>query len=149
ALETGLDPDLKSWLAFAVQKMGELRTIGRALAEGRGAVQDELDASAAAMAARRVSPKIHDATVAARLSRVTPEMARRTFPFAERRRRQHAQLGLPPFPTTTIGSFPQTEAVRKARAAHQKGTMRDGDYDAFLHEQTKQALTWQEDIGLD
>src|SRR4029453_6206075 len=97
-----------TWLAFAVQKMGELHTIGHALIAGRHAVQDHLQASAASASARRSSRKIHDPAVAARLAQVTPVMARRMSPFAARRDRQHAKLGLPAFPTTTLGSFPQT-----------------------------------------
>jgi 5-methyltetrahydropteroyltriglutamate--homocysteine methyltransferase len=148
-LETGLDPDLKSWLAFAVQKMGELSVLGRALVEGREAVRDALATSAAAVAARNASPKIHNKAVAARSAAVTPDMVRRERPFVERRRVQHAQLALPAFPTTTIGSFPQTEEVRKARAAHTKGRMSDAKYEAFLRQETKAAVRWQEEIGLD
>ncbi|HKU97834.1 MAG TPA: 5-methyltetrahydropteroyltriglutamate--homocysteine S-methyltransferase [Vineibacter sp.] len=148
-LETGLDPDVRGWLAFAVQKMGELHAIGTALSDGRAAVADILDASAVAVATRRTSPKINDAAVAARLAAVTPDMARRTSAFAERQRRQRAELGLPALPTTTIGSFPQTDAVRKARAQHLKGALGDAEYDAFLHQETEAAVRWQEDIGLD
>ncbi|TXL81947.1 5-methyltetrahydropteroyltriglutamate--homocysteine S-methyltransferase [Vineibacter terrae] len=148
-LETTLDPELKSWLAFAVQKMDELRIIGRALSEGRGAVREVLEASGRAAAARRASPRIHNRTAAARLAQATPDMAHRHSPYPERRRRQQAQLGLPHFPTTTIGSFPQTDTVRKARAAHQKGTMSDAAYDTFLHQETEAAVRWQEEIGID
>jgi 5-methyltetrahydropteroyltriglutamate--homocysteine methyltransferase len=149
ALEPKLDDDLKSWLSFSVQKMGELAALGRALAQGREAVRDALDASAKAAAARRDSPKVHDAAVAARAAAVTPEMTRRKSAFAARARLQHDRFGLPAFPTTTIGSFPQTAEVRKARAAHAKRAISDADYEAFLREETARAIRWQEEIGLD
>src|SRR3546814_16838828 len=76
-------------------------------------------------------------------------MARRTSPFAERRRLQRQALDLPAFPTTTIGSFPQTDEVRKARASHAKGTLSNADYEAFLRRETEAAIRWQEEIGID
>ncbi|MGI6247710.1 MAG: 5-methyltetrahydropteroyltriglutamate--homocysteine S-methyltransferase [Pseudochelatococcus sp.] len=147
--ETGLDAELKSWLAFAAQKLDELSILGRALSRGREAVKEELAASDAAVAARAASPRIHSAAVAARLAAVRPEDARRAHPFSQRREAQHAALGLPLFPTTTIGSFPQTAEVRKARAAHARGELDDAGYDAFLRDETAKAIRWQDEIGLD
>jgi 5-methyltetrahydropteroyltriglutamate--homocysteine methyltransferase len=147
--ETELDPELKSWLAFAVQKIGELTTLSHALTDGRNAVKDSLAASAAAVTARRASAKIHDPAVKARMAAVTPDMTRRRSAFEERRRVQRAQLSLPDFPTTTIGSFPQTEDVRKTRAAYLRGTISETDYAAFLRQETEAAVRWQEKIGLD
>jgi 5-methyltetrahydropteroyltriglutamate--homocysteine methyltransferase len=149
AQEAALDEEVRSWLAFAVQKLEELAILARALNEGRGSVAEALAVSSAAAQSRRTSPKIHDPAVAARLAAVDAAMARRGAPFAARRKLQAETLGLPAFPTTTIGSFPQTEEVRKARAAHGKGTMTDADYDAFLREETARAVRWQEEIGLD
>jgi 5-methyltetrahydropteroyltriglutamate--homocysteine methyltransferase len=146
--EAKLDPELKTWLAFAVQKIEELSVLGRALEGGRTAVAAELQASSEAAIARTRSPKIHDPAVQARLKAVTPAMAARA-PFAERRKVQRAAYNLPPFPTTTIGSFPQTEEVRKARAAHTKGNLSDADYTAFLREATAEAVRWQEEIDID
>ncbi|TSD83784.1 5-methyltetrahydropteroyltriglutamate--homocysteine S-methyltransferase [Mycobacterium sp. KBS0706] len=148
-LEDGLDPDLRSWLAFAVQKMGELSALGRALAQGRGPVADALEASAKAATARKTSPKVHDAAVAARMAAVTADMARRGSVFAVRAETQRRRFGLPLFPTTTIGSFPQTAEVRKARSAHAKGVLTDGQYETFLQEETARTIRWQEEIGLD
>ncbi|SEP41968.1 methionine synthase (B12-independent) [Methylobacterium sp. ap11] len=148
-LETGLDPDLKSWLAFAAQKMDELTILGRALGEGRDAVRDELAAAAGVIAARRASPKVNDAAVQRRADAVTGDMARRRSAFVQRRDLQREHFGLPAFPTTTIGSFPQTAEVRKARSAHGKGQMSDAEYDGFLREATAQTVRWQEEIGLD
>jgi 5-methyltetrahydropteroyltriglutamate--homocysteine methyltransferase len=145
--ETDLDSDLRTWLAFSVQKMAELATLGKALAGGRDSISDILTASASAAAARRTSPKVHDAAVAKRMATVTTAMGRRTGDFAERAKAQRERFKLPVFPTTS--SFPQTPEVRKARAAHTKGTLGDAEYRTFLYEETARAVRWQEEIGLD
>ncbi|MCX5569015.1 5-methyltetrahydropteroyltriglutamate--homocysteine S-methyltransferase [Kaistia nematophila] len=147
--ETELDAELKSWLAFSVQKMGELASLGRALAGGRESVAAEIAASVLAVGTRSTSPRVHDAAVAARSAAVTAEQARRASPFVERHALQQGVLDLPAFPTTTIGSFPQTSEVRKARAAHAKGALDDTAYEAFLCHETEAAIRWQEEIGLD
>jgi 5-methyltetrahydropteroyltriglutamate--homocysteine methyltransferase len=148
-LETALDPQVKQWLAFAVQKIGELAVLARALNQGAASVADELGAARAAVQARRTSPLIHDPAVEARMADAGPEMAKRASPFAERTVAQQARLGLPSFPTTTIGSFPQTPEVRKARAAHVRGEIDDAAYDDFLRAETAVTVAWQEQIGLD
>jgi 5-methyltetrahydropteroyltriglutamate--homocysteine methyltransferase len=147
--EDKLDAELKSWLAFAVQKLGELRVLAMALRDGRDAVAEELSANQAALRSRKASPRIHNATVAARATRVTPPMSERQSPFAERIRKQQARLNLPLFPTTTIGSFPQTAEVRQARLRHMRGQLSDSLYTLFLREETEKAVRWQEEIGLD
>ncbi|WGF89541.1 5-methyltetrahydropteroyltriglutamate--homocysteine S-methyltransferase [Marinivivus vitaminiproducens] len=147
--ETALDPELRRWLAFAQQKMHELATLGQALAGGRESVQAALDDSADAARSRRTSERIHDKAVAARIEAVTPVMSRRAKPFAERQAQQRQSFALPAFPTTTIGSFPQTAEVRQARAAHTKAEISDADYEAFLRKETEAAIRWQEEIGLD
>jgi len=147
--ETGLDADVRSWLAFSLQKMSELSVLGKALASGRASVAAELDASAAAAAARKTSPKVNNKAVAERLQAVTPGMANRKSAFAARAKAQREKFKLPAFPTTTIGSFPQTSEVRKARAAHTKGALSDADYNKFLREETERTVRWQEDVGLD
>jgi 5-methyltetrahydropteroyltriglutamate--homocysteine methyltransferase len=148
-LEIALDPEVRQWLAFAVQKIEELTVLARALSDGRASVAAELEASARAAGARRISPRIHDAAVARRLDDVTEAMARRRSPHDRRQAAQAGRLALPPLPTTTIGSFPQTDAVRKARAAHGKGQLDDAAYQAFLREETARAVAWQEEAGLD
>ena len=148
-LETALDPDVRSWLAFAAQKMDELVVLARALSEGRDAAGTALAASAEAAAARAASPKVHDPLVEGRIAGVNDAMKRRKSTFAERAALQDAKLGLPSFPTTTIGSFPQTPEVRKARAAHAKGELSYVDYETFLKSETEAAIRWQEEIGLD
>jgi 5-methyltetrahydropteroyltriglutamate--homocysteine methyltransferase len=149
ALETDLDPDLKNWLAFAVQKMDELATIKLALTKGRDAAADKIAASTSASAARANSPKVNDPDVATRIKAISADMAKRKSPFAVRHTLQQSVLNLPSFPTTTIGSFPQTLEVRNARSAHAKGTLSDSDYDTFLRRETEAAIRWQEEIGLD
>jgi len=149
ALETGLDSQLKSWLAFAVQKVEELTVISRALSSDRDQVSSHISAASQALAARASSPRVHDTRVTDRLARVTPQMGRRSLPFAERRKLQQDRLKLPAFPTTTIGSFPQTAEVRRARAAHARGELDTADYDAFLKSETDKAIRWQEEVGLD
>jgi len=148
-LETAIDPEVRQWLAFAVQKIEELAVLAKALNAGRASVAPALVSSRAAALARRTSPKIHDAAVAARLASVTPAMAQRQSHFGRRQAVQIPRLNLPAFPTTTIGSFPQTEEVRKARAAHGKGDLSDTDYADFLRQETARAVAWQEEIGLD
>ncbi len=147
--ESGLDAEVRSWLAFAVQKVEELAVLAKALNGGSMTVAGPLAASRAAAEARAASPKIHDAAVAQRLASVTAAMSRRASAFGRRQALQIARLDLPSLPTTTIGSFPQTEDVRKARSAHGKGQIGDAAYEAFLREETARAVAWQEKIGLD
>lgn len=147
--ETALDPDIKDWLAFAEQKVAELATLARALNEGRAAVKAELDASTASVASRRTSPRINDPKVQARTADEDPALSRRLSGFEIRRQVQRRRLSLPPYPTTTIGSFPQTAEVRKARAEHGKGVIDDAAYAAFLREETARTVKRQEDLGLD
>lgn len=149
AQEDGLDPDLVNWLAFAAQKIGELATLSQALTSGRASVRDALDASDRAAALRRSSAKIHNPATTARLTQTTSQMSHRTNSFDVRSKLQHAELGLPAFPTTTIGSFPQTADVRKARASHAKGTLSDAAYNEFLRKETEAAVRWQEELGID
>jgi len=148
-LETRLAPEIRQWLAFAIQKIDELTTLKRALNEGRDSVANILAASSKAAAARRVSPRIHDPRVAERVAAITPAMRERNLPYAARVKAQAGVLRLPQYPTTTIGSFPQTAEVRHARAEHVRGNLADADYAQFLREETERAIRWQEEIGLD
>jgi 5-methyltetrahydropteroyltriglutamate--homocysteine methyltransferase len=148
-LETALDPQVKSWLAFATQKLDEVATITAALKHGRESVADALAANAAAIADRAQSPLTRNPAVRNRLAQVDAAMATRGSPFADRIKAQQAHLNLPALPTTTIGSFPQTAEVRKARAAHDKGQLDDTTYEEFLRQETERTVHWQEEIGLD
>lgn len=147
--ETEIEPDLKSSFAFAKEKLAEIATLGRGIKEGRRCVAHELAASSAAIASRKEDKTVHVAAVQARTAKISPDMARRASPFFIRTRAQEDALPLPLFPTTTIGSFPQTGTVRKARAEHGRGLLSDEEYEAFLREETNAAIAWQEKIGLD
>ena len=146
--ERDLDPEVKSWLAFGLQKLDELRALGTAVDRGRDAVSEELQRSDAAVTSRSRSPKVHRADVEARLA-ARSENTKRAQPFRERQAAQQAALRLPLLPSTTIGSFPQTAEVRKARAAHDRGVLGNDEYDVFLKERTRELVRWQEEIGLD
>ncbi len=143
--ETKLDAELKSWLAFAKQKLAEVVTLKRALAAPQS-VADAFAASDRAAADRRTSKRIHSAAVAQRVGAVTASDVKRQSPYTVRRARQ---LSLPPYPTTTIGSFPQTPEVRAARRRMLDGKMTPEAYDAFIGEQITKTLKLQEDLGLD
>jgi len=148
-LEIDLDSEVKGWLAFSVQKMKELATLGQALGGDRAGASEVLAASEQAAASRKASPKIHHANVARQMSAINESMRRRRSGFAHRARVQRERFALPKFPTTTIGSFPQTADVRAARAAHTRGTLSDAQYRTFLKGETARAVRWQEEIGLD
>ena len=149
ALETDLDPDVKTWLAFSVQKMAELATLGKALSQGRASVADALSASDSAVIFRDTSPKIHNDAVARRMSGLAGVRHNRQSPFAQRAEIQRKAFDLPRFPTTTIGSFPQTATVRNARASFTRGDITLDTYEKFLRAETAEAIRWQEEIGLD
>lgn len=145
--ETQLDAELKSWLAFAKQKLAEVAALTVAQKQGKGAAKGAFEASAAAIAAHKASPRIHKPEVKARAARAIA--LERGAPFAVRRDRQRARFKLPAYPTTTIGSFPQTREVREARAAFKKGVLNLAGYEAFLEAETEKAVRIQEELGLD
>ncbi|TYB89442.1 5-methyltetrahydropteroyltriglutamate--homocysteine S-methyltransferase [Oceaniovalibus sp. ACAM 378] len=147
--ETGLDAELRGWLAFAQQKLTEIVAVTRALNGQKSDVAAAFAASDTAAATRRASPRIHAPAVKERAAGVTQADSRRATPFAKRILQQQAQLGLPDFPTTTIGSFPQTAEIRQARALHRKGELSDVEYDRFLKDRTRECVAWQEEAGLD
>ena len=149
AAETALDVELKSWLAFADEKLGELQTLARALNEGRAAVAAALADNAAALASRRASARVHNPAVAARLTRLDPAADQRTSDFATRQAAQRARFGLPAFPTTTIGSFPQTADIRAARAAFKRGELDAAGYEAAMQREIEFAVRKQEALGID
>ena len=147
-LEAELDEELHSWLAFARQKVDEIVLLARALAD-ETEVAAELEARRAALASRRASSRVHDPSVAARMRSVNEAMQRRAAAFTQRQAAQQAQLQLPLLPTTTIGSFPQTDAVRKARAAFKAGRLSAAEYDSFLESEIERVVRFQEEVGLD
>jgi 5-methyltetrahydropteroyltriglutamate--homocysteine methyltransferase len=145
--ETNLDAELKSWMAFGKQKLYEVAALTTAQKDGRPAARDAFDASAAAAAAHKASPRIHKQDVKARAAGDTS--LDRHSAFTTRRDKQRARFNLPAYPTTTIGSFPQTKEVREARAAFKKGVLDQAGYDAFLEKETEKTIRIQEELDID
>jgi 5-methyltetrahydropteroyltriglutamate--homocysteine methyltransferase len=142
--ETAIDGELKSWLAFALEKLDELALLRAAIVTpDEPGVQAALATSRAALASRRA--KMHNPAVA---QRPVPD-DNRPAPFAQRRALQQARLNLPVFPTTTIGSFPQTPAIRTARAALRRGELDAAGYEAAMRQEIAHAIGQQELLGLD
>jgi len=151
AHETALDGDIKSWFAFAAQKLDEVALLTRAVEEGREAegVKEALAANVKVMQARSTSKRIHDDAVKARMAKINDAMLERKSPFAKRIPAQEKLLHLPLLPTTTIGSFPQTVEIREARAKFKAGQLTAAQYDAFLEQKTKECIQYQIDAGID
>ena len=149
ARETGLDDELRSWLAFAEEKLDEVATLSRAVTEGVEAVAEELASNQEALAARRASARTRTPEVRERLAALDPAQARREARFEDRRGLQQERLGLPEFPTTVIGSFPQTAEVRVQRRLFSKGELSRQDYDAFLEGEIRRCIEFQERTGID
>ncbi|MGA8123580.1 MAG: 5-methyltetrahydropteroyltriglutamate--homocysteine S-methyltransferase [Mycobacterium sp.] len=146
--ETDLDDALRSWLAFGAEKVHEVATLARALKDGRDAVADEIAASNAAVASRKKDPRLHNNQLRARIASITKSGTERG-PASERREAQTARLHLPPLPTTTIGSFPQTVQIRKARAAWVAGEIDDAEYTRRMQAEVADVIKLQEQLGLD
>ena len=150
ASEDGLDAELKSWLAFARQKLDELRVLARAIHEGRDAVRVELAANHRAVESRRRSPRVHNPAVQAALAQCATEVATtRQSPYAVRAQRQRARFQLPVFPTTTIGSFPQTAEIRQARRQFKAGEIDAEAYEQAMRAEVARCVREQETLGLD
>ncbi|GLQ90981.1 5-methyltetrahydropteroyltriglutamate--homocysteine S-methyltransferase [Dyella flagellata] len=148
SLETGLPQDLHGWLAFARQKLEELRIV-RDVLKGKPAAQTALEQARVRVQSRRTSDKVHRPAVAARVSTLKKDASQRKSAFGVRSQLQQQRLGLPAFPTTTIGSFPQTHEVREARAKYKSGKLGEADYDVFLEAETQRCVRFQEEVGLD
>lgn len=146
--ESALDPRLASWLAFADQKVAQVVTLARGLADGRAAIDAEVAEASAALADRREAPGVRDGGVRVRAAGLTEADFSRGDDEA-RVAAQEAALGLPVLPTTTIGSFPQTPDIRRARARHGKGAMSTEEYEQFLRDEIARVVQLQEDLGLD
>ena len=145
--ETGIDKALRSWLAFGTEKVREVVTLGTALTSGRESVDDEFALARAAASTRSTDPRLHDATVRARLDALTASDPGRS-PAAERREAQSA-LSLPVLPTTTIGSYPQTTQIRVARAARRKGEIDEAEYLNRMRAEVADVVALQETLDLD
>ncbi|AWY43009.1 5-methyltetrahydropteroyltriglutamate--homocysteine S-methyltransferase [Pseudomonas putida] len=148
--EDKLDPELKSWLAFAVQKCGEIAVLRDALNDPQAPkVRAALAESRAIAVSRAESPRIHKAEVQARIDAIKTTDSQRHSPFAKRIEQQRARLKLPAFPTTTIGSFPQTGSIRLARQAFKQGKLSANDYNDAMRHEIRHAVQVQERLGLD
>ncbi len=148
--EDQLDAELRGWLAFAVQKCGEIAMLAKALSAPEDpTVLAALAESRAVQASRAQSPCIHKAEVQARLAAITAADSQRLSPFSERIEVQRARLNLPAFPTTTIGSFPHTAAIRLARQSFKRGKLSAGEYTEAMHSEIRHAIEVQERLGLD
>ncbi len=147
--EGELDGEIRSWLAFAKQKLEELDTLAIALNCGRAAVSDALKANAAAIASRRNSSRVRNPAVQAELARIEPTLGERRSPYVERAEAQRQALKLPLFPTTTIGSFPQTKEIRQKRSQFKKGKIDQASYHEAMRAEIAHCVREQEALGLD
>jgi 5-methyltetrahydropteroyltriglutamate--homocysteine methyltransferase len=146
-LEHDIDPQILRWLAFARQKTTEITTLARGLSHGTGAIAAELAANRAHLASRATSAITHDPAVRARTDATSD--ARRSQPYAERAAAQHARLRLPLLPTTTIGSFPQTDELRSARADLRAGRIDTATYEERIEAEIREVVSFQEEAGID
>ncbi|MGC2948180.1 5-methyltetrahydropteroyltriglutamate--homocysteine S-methyltransferase [Burkholderia ambifaria] len=149
ASERKLDPEIRSWLAFALQKLDELNVLATALNEGRDKVADALAANAAAIDSRRRSPRVNNPAVKAALARIDAQLGNRASPYTQRAQKQSARLNLPAFPTTTIGSFPQTADIRQARSQFKSGALDEAGYRAAMQAEIERSVREQESLELD
>ncbi len=149
AVEEKLDGEIKSWMAFAAQKLVDLGVVKHALEHGKDAVKDALAASDAAAADRATNKKIHNQAVQERVANLRPGADARKSPFAQRIEAQQAWMKLPLLPTTTIGSFPQTSEIRQARAAFKKGDLSAADYEAAMKKEIAYCVEEQEKLQID
>ncbi|EDW0417953.1 5-methyltetrahydropteroyltriglutamate--homocysteine S-methyltransferase [Salmonella enterica subsp. enterica serovar Chandans] len=146
SVETRLDTEVKSWFAFALQKCGELALLRDALNSGETAALEEWSAP---IQARRHSRRVHNAAVEKRLAAITAQDSQRENPYEVRAEAQRARFKLPAWPTTTIGSFPQTTEIRGLRLDFKKGNLDANNYRTGIAEHIKQAIIEQERLGLD
>lgn len=149
ASEQKLDPEVKSWLAYALQKLDELKVLSTALNQGRDAVKDALAANHAALATRRSSPRVSNPAVKAAMARLDARLGERKSGYAQRAPLQAARLKLPAFPTTTIGSFPQTAEIRQARSRFKAGELDEAGYKSAMQAEIARSVREQEALGLD
>lgn len=148
--EEVLTPEIKQWLAFAKQKLQEVTTL-KAIATN--VISEEIQAIFAenkkAAESRKTSPLIHDNAVKERIEKISDKDDQRLSPFSKRKELQHKALNLPLFPTTTIGSFPQTDEVRSWRAKFKKGQLTQAEYDKLLEKEIEESIRFQEDTQID
>jgi len=147
--EIKLESEVKSWLAFAKQKLDELQVLATALNHGRAAVKVALAVNQVAIDARRTSKRVHNPQVKAALATLTPQQGQRQNTYAQRAAKQAALLKLPKYPTTTIGSFPQTAEIRQARSQFKAGALDNAGYEIAMKTEIERSVREQELLGLD
>jgi 5-methyltetrahydropteroyltriglutamate--homocysteine methyltransferase len=147
--EQSLDADVRPWLSFAHEKLGELAVLAQATGPGRSSVDEALESNRAVLQARRESTRVVDPAVRQRVAALGDADPRRSAPYPERARAQQEALGLPLLPTTTIGSFPQTPELRSERAAWRAGRLDDAGYRRSLRHEIDRVVALQEEVGLD
>ncbi|MET3106209.1 5-methyltetrahydropteroyltriglutamate--homocysteine methyltransferase [Oxalobacteraceae bacterium GrIS 2.11] len=147
--EQTLKADIGSWLAFAVQKLEELQILGLALNRGRVPVQEALVANHAALEQRRSSPRVHNPAVKQAVAQINAAMGQRNSSYPIRAAQQSALLKLPPYPTTTIGSFPQTAQIRQARSQLRRGELDQATYQLLMRDQIAHCVEQQHALDLD
>ena len=149
-MDADLDDEMRSWMAFAVQKVGEVATLAKGLADGREAIADALDANDRALDSRRESSRTSNAEVRARIESLDEEHDRRSSPFEERRQAQRSRIDIPElFPSTTIGSYPQTDEIRQTRQKLRKGEIDWAAYKQAMEKEIEKVIRFQEEVGLD
>jgi 5-methyltetrahydropteroyltriglutamate--homocysteine methyltransferase len=149
ASEQKLDAEIQSWLAFALQKLDDLNVLATALNKGREAVASKLAANQAAITTRRTSTRVTNPAVKAAIASINPELGQRKSPYPVRAKAQAALLNLPAYPTTTIGSFPQTAEIRQARSQFKAGLLDEAGYKAAMQAEIARSVREQEALGLD
>ncbi|MBW0149376.1 5-methyltetrahydropteroyltriglutamate--homocysteine S-methyltransferase [Marinobacter arenosus] len=147
--EHKLEADIKSWLAFAVQKLDELKILARALNQGRASVHAPLTDNASVIQARRDSDRVHTPAVREAITNLKNHSGSRGTSFSERIQAQRGHIPLPDYPTTTIGSFPQTPDIRQARQQFRKGELTEAAYIDRIREEIADCVQRQEELGLD
>ena len=149
ASEKNLDPEVRDWFSFASEKAVELAVIAKAVTDGPAAVREELEANAKSVQSRASSSRTNDAKVNQRQQSITEQMCNRQSQFPERISQQQKQLNLPLFPTTTIGSFPQTPEIRIQRNKFTKGEITAQEYEKFIEKEIQDVVRIQEELDLD
>ncbi len=147
--EQKIDPGIRNWLAFARQKLGELACLANGLNKGRNAVARELQANRQACENRRQSERVRSPAVRRRMASVDASWGQRRSPHAQRFQQQRAQWPLPAYPTTTIGSFPQTTDIRQIRRRYRQGELGGTEYRQRMREEIAHCIRQQEALGLD
>lgn len=147
--EAALDSEIRSWLAFAIQKLDEIDILAKALNHGRSSVSSQLEENSIALNSRRQSARVHLSAVKARINKIDDKTAVRKSPYRERAIQQRSKIKLPFFPTTTIGSFPQTQKIRQARLDLRQSRLSEKEYRTLMQQEIETCVREQEALGLD